>query len=102
MPSKPSSGFFMNSSGFRGKLLNDLQVSPSRPHELDFKAMEILHHNYTVKVIVVTCFLFSNSNVKKNKQTNKQNCANEFARDSRQKLSTDFSTVLQFETYLVK
>ena len=97
----------MNSSSFCGKLQDDLGAIPTSffvetTRALAFEAMEILDHDDIVKVIEVTCFLFSNSNMKKQNKTNKQNCANEFARDSRQWLSTDFSTVLQFETYLVR
>ena len=96
----------MNSSSFRGKLQDDLGAIPTsffvETTRALFQAMEILDHDDIIKVIVVTCFLFSNSNMKKQNKTNKQNCANEFARDSRQWLSTVFSTVLQFETYLVR
>ena len=60
------------------------RVSSSRPHKLYYKAMEILHHDDIIKVIVAVCFLLSNSNMKKQNETNKQNCANEFARYSRQ------------------
>ena len=87
-PSKPSSGFFMNSSSFCGKLQDDLGAIPTsffvETTRALFRGHGILDHDDIVKVIEVTCFLFSNSNMKKQNKTNKQNCANEFARDSRQ------------------
>ena len=76
MPSKPSSGFLMNSSSFRGKLQDDLGAIPTsffvETTRALFQAMEILDHDDIIKVIVVTCFLFfkfKHEKTKQNKQT---------------------------------